>query len=251
MSDHLAECLALVRRHDHDRFLSTLFAPDEVRGALLALYAFNVEVTRIRDVVSEPSLGLIRLQWWRDTVEGLYAGGSGAGHPVAEALDGAIMAGGLPKQALLDLITAHEFDLYQDRMPDVTALEAYLGETSSRLIQMAALILDKAGALKASEAAGLAGVAQGLVSILGDPRHRGPFLPESMDVTAAIAHARKRLGQARALLPSLPKSVLPAFLPMSLTETDLKQIAKAPDAALSVSPLKRQLLMWWTARRWG
>ena len=251
MTDRFAECQDLVRQHDRDRFLSTLFAPDDRRPHLLALYAFNVEVMRIRDAVTEPHLGLIRLQWWRDTVESLYEGGMGAGHPVAEALGDAIQEGGLPKRALLDLVTAHEFDLYQDRMPDLTALEAYLGETSSRLIQMAAMILDKANAPKASEAAGLAGVAQGLAAVLGDPRHREPFLPAGLTVPAAIAHARKRLVEAQALIPALPKSVLPAFLPVSLTETCLKRIETAPDAELRLSPLKRQLVMWWQARRWG
>jgi phytoene synthase len=250
MSDPRAECQELVQRHDRDRFLSTLFAPDDRRPHLLALYAFNVEVVRIRDAVTEPQLGLIRLQWWRDTVESLYEGQGASGHPVAEALGAAIAQGRLPKQALLDLITAHECDLYDDPMPDVTALEAYLGETSSRLIQMAAMILDPAEAPRASEAAGLGGVAQGLALVLGDPRHRDPFLPPGMSLETAIAHARKRLTEAQALLPSLPKSLLPAFLTLSLTDTYLKQVAKAPHAPLAVSPLRRQFIMWWTARRW-
>ena len=250
MSDPRAECQALVQRHDRDRFLSTLFAPDDKRPHLLALYAFNVEILRIRDAVTEPQLGLIRLQWWRDTVESLYEEQGASGHPVAEALGAAIAQGHLPKQALLDLITAHECDLYDDPMPDVTALEAYLGETASRLIQMAAMILDPARAPRASEAAGLGGVAQGLALVLGDPRHRGPFLPSGMSLEAAIAHARRRLTEAEALLPAVPKSLLPAFLPLSLTATYLNQIARAPDVPLSVSPLRRQLIMWWTARRW-
>jgi len=236
-----------VRRHDRDRYLSTLFAPDGKRPHLLALYAFNAEVARIPSLVSEPAIGLIRLQWWRDTIES----GSGGGHPVAEALFAAIAEGGLPKQALLDLVTAREFDLYQDRMPGLTELEAYLGETHSRLIQMAAMILDREDAPRASEAAGLAGVAQGLALVLGEPRQRDPFLPQGMDVAGAIAHAEKRLGEALALVPKLPKSVLPAFLPVSLTGMYLKAIRRSPDQMLHVSPLKRQLLMWWTARRWG
>ena len=237
----------MLRSHDRDRYLSTFFAPDEKRPHLVALYAFNAEVMRIRDLVSDPNIGMIRLQWWRDTI----GSGSGGGHPVAEALFAAISGGGLPSQALLDLVTAREFDLFQDRMPGLTELEAYLGETHSRLIQMAAMILDRDAAVKASEAAGLAGVAQGLALILGDPRHRDPFLPKGMDVPGAISHAEKRLGQAMALLPALPKSILPAFLPVSVTRTYLKRIAKAPDAPLNVSPLKRQLIMWWTARNWG
>jgi phytoene synthase len=243
----MSEVQDMLRSHDRDRYLSTFFAADEKRPHLVALYAFNAEVTRIRDQVSDPNIGMIRLQWWRDTIES----GAGGGHPVAEALSSAIIAGGLPKQALLDLVTAREFDLFQDRMPGLTELEAYLGETHSRLIQMAAMILDRDAAVKAADAAGLAGVAQGLALILGDPRHRDPFLPEGMDVPAAISHAEKRLAEALALLPALPKSILPAFLPVSLTETYLNRIAKAPGKPLSVSPLKRQLVMWWTARNWG
>lgn len=247
----MSEVEAIVRGQDRDRYLSSFFAPDDRRAHLLALYAFNCEILRVRDAVSDPAIGMIRLQWWRDTIEAIYETGHAPGHPVAEALAGAITAGGLPKQALLDLVTAHEFDLFHDRMPGLTELEAYLGEAYSRLIQMAAMILDRDAAAKASEAAGLGGVAQGLALVLGDPGHRDPFLPPGMDVAAAVAHAQNRLAQALTLLPDLPKSVLPAFLPLSLTRTYLRAVEKHPDRPLAVSPLKRQLVMWWTARRWG
>lgn len=247
----MSDIAEIVRTQDRDRYLSALFAPDEKRSQLLALYAFNAEVARIPAAVSEPSLGLIRLQWWRDTVASLYAGGSGAGHPVAEALAGAIAAGQLPERALTDLLTAHEFDLYDERMPDLTTLEAYLGETQSRLIQMAAMILDRQAAPKASEAAGLAGVAYGLALIIGNPERRGAFLPPGMDVRTAIAHARRRLTEALALLPGVPKQLLPAFLPVSLSPTFLDRLDRHPDKPVPVSPLRRQLTLWWTARRWG
>lgn len=247
----MSEVEAIVRGHDRDRYLSCLFAPDDKRPHLLALYAFNAEVLRIRDSVSDPNLGLIRLQWWRDTIESICDGGETPHHPVAEALAAAIAAGGLPREALLDLVTAHEFDLYHDRMPDVVSLEAYLGEAYSRLIQMAAMLLDRGAAPKASDCAGLAGVAQGLALILGDPRHRDPFLPPGMDVQGAISHAENRLSQAMLLLNDLPKSLLPAFLPVSLTGLYLKSLAAAPDAPLQVSALRRQWHMWWTAKRWG
>lgn len=247
----MSEVEDIVRAQDRDRWLSTFFAADDRRPHLLALYAFNAEVLKVRDAVSEPHLGMIRLQWWRDTIDGIYAGTGAPGHPVAEALAGAIAAGGLPKQPLLDLVTAHEFDLFHDRMPGLTELEAYLGEAYSRLIMMAALILDRDAAAKASDCAGLAGVAQGLALILGDPRHRDPFLPQGMDVRAAVGHAENRLAQAMTLLPEVPKSVLPAFLPVSLAGLYLNRIEKAPDRALAVSPMRRQFTMWWTARRWG
>jgi NADH dehydrogenase [ubiquinone] 1 alpha subcomplex assembly factor 6 len=68
-SPALSELGRMVRRHDRDRFLTTLFAPAAERQALLALYAFNHEVAKTREVVSEPMLGRIRLQWWRDSLD--------------------------------------------------------------------------------------------------------------------------------------------------------------------------------------
>ncbi len=241
-------CRGLVRAHDKDRFLATLFAPEKAQPHLFALYAFNLEVARIRNLVSEPHIGLIRQQWWRDTLEGIYSG-SVVDHPAAQALAHAIAAGRLPVAPLRDLVIAREFDLYADPMPDVTALEAYLGETSSALIQLAAMILDPTEARRTAEVAGLAGVAHGLALILGDPQRRVPFLPPGMDVPGGISHARKRLAEARALRPKLKPSVLPAFLPVSLTNLYLDRIARAPDTPRSVTQLRRQITLWYYARR--
>ena len=67
MNDAIA---TLVRRHDPDRFLTALFAPPDRRQALLTLYAFNHELARAREVASLAPLALIRLQWWREVIEG-------------------------------------------------------------------------------------------------------------------------------------------------------------------------------------
>ncbi len=99
-----AHCEALVREGDRDRFFATLFAPADKRPHLFALYAFNLEIARIRDSISEPALGEIRLQWWRDTLQG-EARGNVRGNPVAAALDDAIVRFRLPRQALVDLST--------------------------------------------------------------------------------------------------------------------------------------------------
>ena len=84
-SGNLAACLDDVRRRDHDRFLTALLAPANRRAALFALYAFNAEIARVREAVSEPMLGQIRLQWWRETIEAL-ARGEVRGHEAAAAL---------------------------------------------------------------------------------------------------------------------------------------------------------------------
>lgn len=96
---------ALVRQHDPDRFLTALFAPLEQRNALLALYAFNHELARAREVASEPALALIRLQWWREVVDG-----AARRHPVATPLAAALDGGKLRRADLHALIEAREIE---------------------------------------------------------------------------------------------------------------------------------------------
>ncbi len=70
----LSYCAAEVRRFDPDRYLCALFAPPGRREDVFALYAFNVEIARTRESVSEPMLGMVRLQWWRDAIAAIYGG---------------------------------------------------------------------------------------------------------------------------------------------------------------------------------
>src|ERR1043166_4968177 len=90
----------LVRRHDRDRFQTALFAPAARREALLALYAFNNEMARVRETVSEPMLGQIRLQWWREVVSAAFSGEAPRHHLVAEPLTAAIREFGLSRDHL-------------------------------------------------------------------------------------------------------------------------------------------------------
>src|SRR5208337_2756655 len=113
MQDAHAHCEALVRAADKDRFLASLFAPVDRRRDLLALYAFNVEIGRVRELAREPMPGEIRLQWWRDALAGRGHGGV-AGHPVVAALGETIARCALPVEPLVGLIDAHAFDLYDD-----------------------------------------------------------------------------------------------------------------------------------------
>ena len=230
----------LVATSDKDRYLTSLFAPQEKREHLLALYAFNIEITRISETVSEPHIGLVRQQWWLDTIDGIYAGNT-PDHPVAQALAKTIAFADLPKQSFSNLIIAREFDLYDDAMPSLNDLEGYLGETSSSIIQMASLILGES----VPQAAGLAGVALGLAKVLRSGRKS--FLPTNMvqklgeteTIKQLVAHARKRLAEARAL--EIPPNALPAFLPASLTELYLK--------TREISQFRRQFTLWRAARR--
>lgn len=251
-------CEDLVSAGDKDRYLSSLFAPDELRPHLLALYAFNIEIARIRETVSEAALGEIRLQWWRDAIAGIYSGDH-PGHPVAEALAPAVAQADLPKQALLNMIEARQFDLYDDAMPSLAQLEGYLGETSSMLIQLAAMILDRPRAQSLADISGLAGVAMGIAGLLRSlPMHRARgqcFVPTDLlarhgltpahllagrepDKLALVladlrVHAEKRLNEARTLAATVSPEAFPAFLPASLTSLYLKRLAKLGSRSLT------------------
>ncbi|HTN96095.1 MAG TPA: phytoene/squalene synthase family protein [Nordella sp.] len=267
-------CHELVRQADKDRYLAALLAPDAKRPQLLALYAFNIEIARIRETVSEAMLGEIRLTWWADAIEGLYAGQS-QGHPVIEALAPVIAEAGLPKHALINMIEARRFDLYDDPMPSLQQLEGYLGETSAMLIQLAVMILDKAKAPSLGDMSGLAGVAMGITGLLRAlplQRKRGQCYvpvellarhgltpahllsgrePEALGKVLADlrAHAAQRLSEARALAAALSAEVMPAYLPASLTELYLARLARLGPGALTEITEIAQWRRQWTLYR--
>jgi len=131
----LSYCGETVRKHDPDRFLLSLFAPADRREALWALYAFNFEIARTREVVSETQLGLIRLQWWRDALQN-----PPAGNPVLDAL----VKLNLPRESLESLIYAREFDLEDRAPPDLAGLVKYAEFTSVPLMYLSHVILSAA-----------------------------------------------------------------------------------------------------------
>src|SRR6185503_16244699 len=96
MRGDFRSCRKLVREHGKDRYLAGLFAAASKRKHLFALYAFNYEIARIRELVHEPLPGEIRLQWWRDALQGSARGDVGR-HPVAGALLTSIEQFSLPR----------------------------------------------------------------------------------------------------------------------------------------------------------
>jgi 15-cis-phytoene synthase len=159
--DPFAHAAEIARAGDRDRYLADLFAPQPARDHLFALHAFNVEIARIRESVKEPGLGEIRMQFWRDALRG-----DGAGHPVGRALVETIAAFGLPPEPFETLIEARRFDLYDDPMPTLNDLEGYAGDTTSSLIQLAAIILAGGRDPGTAEIAGHGGVAYAVTGLM-------------------------------------------------------------------------------------
>src|SRR2546423_8636875 len=171
MDENYRQCEALVRATDKDRFLATLFAPAGKRGPLFALYAFDSEIAGVRDRARESMPGEIRLQWWRDVLNGERAG-EAAANPVAAALIDTIARSQLSVAPLLDLIEAHAFDLYDDPMPTLAALEGYGRKTESVVFELAARVVTGNDDGPLALAAEHAGIARAItIELRSFPRH--------------------------------------------------------------------------------
>lgn len=276
VQDNYAHCEALVREADKDRFLASLFAPADKRRHLFALYAFNLEIARVREVVHEPLPGEIRLQWWRDALTG---DGEVRAHPVAAALIDTVAACGVPVEPLLELLEARSFDLYGDPMPNLEALEGYARKTSSALIELAAVILTGANDPAIGAAAAPGGIASAIARLLQSfPAHasRGQvYVPiEVLDRHGADAadilagRATPQLGAALAQMRSLARGALaafeerkhlipaparPAFLPVALVPPLLVRLEaqKNPFAPVELPQWRRQWALWRAARQFA
>jgi phytoene synthase len=130
-----------VRQQDRDRFFLSLTAEPARRTALWALFAFNLEIAKTREVVTETQLGLIRLQWWRDNIAALYEGKEPFGNPILIELAAAIRAHDLPQADFDALLYAREFDLEGVTPPDLKGLENYADFTTTPLNRLALKII--------------------------------------------------------------------------------------------------------------
>ena len=268
-------CAQLVRSHDFARYASTLFVPAAPRRALLAVYAFNVEISRVREQVSQPLPGEMRLQWWTDMLAG--AGhGDVEGNPVAAELKVAIRDWQLPVERLSRLIDEHQFDLYNDPMPTMAALESYLSDTSSTLLALGAGIAGDQSE-ETEHLARHAGLAQGIAQVMAalpmDAARRQLFVPLQLlqqhgsgieEVFAGKQTPRLRaaldqlLGEMRGhlktsfgLLANVPPEVRPVFLPLALVRRDLERMSRADNDPFMPHATSRFRTLWtlWRAAR--
>jgi phytoene synthase len=270
-----AFCADLVRTHDFSRYAATLFLPQVQRRALLSIYAFNVEISRVRDQVSQPLPGEIRMQWWTDMLAG--AGhGDVQGNPVAAELLQTIGEYRLPAEPLLRLVEEHQFDLYNDPMPSMAALEGYVTETSAALFSLGARFAAPPSAV-IDHLARHAGLAQGMAQVIAalphDAARRQLFLPLQLlqqhggameevfsgrptpRTRAAIdqlaGEARKHLDTAFELLSHLQPQVRPIFLPLALVRRELTRMSRADFDPFVPQPTSRLATLWtlWRASR--
>ena len=262
---------AHARAADPDRYMCALFAAPRQRSALFALLLFNAEIARVRDVVSEPMLGQIRLQWWREAIDEIYQG-RGRRHEVADPLAEAIRTHGLTRSYFERLIDARETDLDDTPPENMAALEHYAEESAAPLVSLALEIAGAdAGALAdVARHSGIGWALTGLMRAL--PHHAAEgrvMLPRDVlaatgltvqivrggEATANIARAvekvadvaRQHTHQARVLRRTLPRAAKRATLQAVLSGAYLRRLAACghdpKDPRATLGPLYRQLLL--------
>ena len=257
----LSHCAALVRSHQPERYLATLFAPAELREALFALYAFDHETGKVRHVVSEPMAGLIRLQWWRDVL----AAAEPPAHPVARALHAALGGFALGRDRLAGAIDGRERELEDPPPADLAALERHLEATSGAITAaaLAALGATDPASCAVGERIGLVVGLAGLVRALpADLAHGRSLLPtaeltrhglDPEDVAEAgirldpvlvrlAARGVAHLQAARAQRAAVPKAALPALLPGTLAAGYLERLGRGRHDLLARSRQPRPAL---------
>lgn len=244
------------RSNDYDSYLAALLAPRSVRGDLITLAAFQGEVARAVETVSEPVMGEIRLQWWRDALPAMRSGTS-TGHPVADALAEVLARRKLSEQAILDILDANSRVLEPDFFASEHELEAYLRDSDAGVLKLAAQVLDIEVDDSVGELANAAAQANGRVRLLRAlplllSHGRLPFpdlLGDWEAATKPVIHtARAWLEKARLRAVDAPQGLFPALLPIALVEPYLTALQDlGPDIArqkAEIFPLTRVWRLW-------
>lgn len=211
----LSSAGTIVQKHDPDRFLTALFAPPARREALFALYAFNHELARARDLVREPMMAMVRWQWWREVVDGARRRHEVAG-PLGDALD----AGALRAPDLLALIDGRETEV--DGIDSLDSWRAYALATAGSVAVAAAHALAPVDAAtedrvrQLGAAYGAAGLIRAAPALARQDR---ALLPPG---GVAVAHAE---GQHWLRAGPVPRAIRPAILVAALARRDLMRDA--------------------------
>ncbi|XP_029927911.1 NADH dehydrogenase (ubiquinone) complex I, assembly factor 6 isoform X1 [Myripristis murdjan] len=244
-------CMELVRSRDYDGFVCSLLLPEEARRSSLALRAFNVELAQVKDSVSQKTIGLMRMQFWKTAVEEIFRDDPPL-QPVSGELWRAVRKHSLTKRWLLRMIAEREKDLDDRAYRNLQELEAYSENSQSSLIY---LLLECLGLkdVHADHAASHIGKAQGIVTCLrATPYHssrRKVYLPMDVcmlhgasqedfirgsreqnvrDVVYDIAsQAHVHLQHARSFSKSVPAAATPAFLQTVVLEDYLQRVRRA------------------------
>lgn len=245
-----------VKKYDPERYMCSLFAEGERQKALEVLYAFNLEIAKIKEMVSDVMPGMIRLVWWREVIEEIYAGKNPRAHEVAEQLAVIIKKYNLSQEYFLRIIEGREHDFDEEPPEHISVLEKYAANTSSSLLFLALEILEinDDNSKHVAEHIGIVWCIAGLLrsAYINMPEGKFILFPQTLMNDAGIAkdsygskdflkgskklveklveyarfHARKAKELTRKINKKSRKKSRPVFALRIIAEDYLKQIEK-------------------------
>ncbi len=227
-------------RVDPDRRRAAILAPKDVRDDLLTLYAFHYELAKIPEWVSEPMVGAIRYQWWRDAVDEIYSGKAVKAHEVTTPLAGVLTRHKIPRFAVDKLIDAREHDIEAAPFANMKAARAYAASTSGRLMSIAAKI---AAPDYDGDAPMMLGQSWGMAGLLRAYGYYNKGMLLNLDYSDIRAATREDYKSASAKFPA---ALIPAIAYAALVPKFISKSGGRFDplkAQLSLSPLVKQLKM--------
>jgi|TARA_B100000029_G_scaffold516423_1_gene629711 phytoene synthase len=261
----ISYCASEVKAYDPDRYLTALFAPKGYREAIFSLYAFNSDIARTRELVSEPILGQIRLKWWDETISSIYEGET-INHPVVMELAKAIKKFELVSKPFYDLIKARSFDLNDSPLENIDELEAYALNTSGVLSRLAMNVLgySKGAPIKAANLIGTAWALIGLMRSVGfHAQNKRVYIPESLimnynlsktnllnpssvgqlkeAIKEVVCKAEEKIVEARDLKNDIPKGANSVLLLAAIADSYISLLKNErfdPTVSLQSSNLK-------------
>ena len=211
-----------------DRYLAILLSPRRQQSSLMAVAAFNSELAQIPHATSDPMLTAIRLQWWRDALEGACGKTGKTGNPVADALIDTVRSDDLPSQLIDEMLDAHE-RLHMSTIGDVGEIGSVV---EAPLYELSALVLGG----KRGDGLSHASIAAAIACAAAKSR-------QSDDEKLGQFAALKRRECAKAL-DALSAEIFPAFLPVSLVDLYLEGALEGP-----VHQLRRLWTIWRAHRK--
>jgi len=239
--DILETAIDALARVDPDRRRAAMFAPKAVRDDLLTLYAFHYELAKIPEWVSEPMVGAIRYQWWRDAVDEIYSGNAVRAHEVTTPLAGVLTRRGIPRFAIDKLIDAREHDIEAAPFADMSAARDYAASTSGRLMAIAAKI---AAPDYEGEAPMMLGRSWGMAGLLRAYGYYNKGMLLNLNYADIRAATLEDYEAARAKFPAelVPAIAYAALVPKFIRKSSGSSFDPLK-TQLSLSPLSKQIRM--------
>lgn len=276
----------IVRSADPVRYFANQFVPASHRSDVFMLHAFDLEIRKITHTVREPMAGEIRLQWWREVLQG-SRDDEAAASPLARTLLQFTRRHSIGSQIWDSYLDGRIFDLYDDAVEDLAAFEAYAGQTEGTMLQLACLVLDRGRSSSAAQASGYLSCAAVLwnralrpLLLTGQPpaerlvSNIARYLPPQLRQDAGFetnpylggktlephhalseisAAMQTYLEKARGVADAVPRSLHPAFLHMAPIKLDMSKVQRhsAPDLPLRQTSTSRLIWqLWRESRRW-